>query len=71
MPLVIKIIAVALLLLIIFNLFRAMFSMLKQDPNRPPMSYFIGLRLKFTVALIVLLLCCLAFGVITPNPRPY
>lgn len=71
MTLAIKVIAVILLLLIIFNLFRALFSMLKQDPNRPPMSYFIGLRLKFTAALLLLLILCLAFGVITPNARPY
>lgn len=71
MTLVIKIVAVILLLIIIFNLFRAMFSMLKQDPNKPPMSHYIGQRLKYTVALIVLLLLCLAFGIITPNPRPY
>jgi len=43
----------------------------KNDPNQPSMSKFIGRRLMFSVAIIVLLLIGLATGLITPNPRPY
>jgi hypothetical protein len=71
MTVTIKIFIVLLLFFIIFNLFSAMFSMLKQDPNRPPMSHFIGRRLIWSVALIVVLLLCLALGIIQPNTRPY
>jgi len=71
MTLVIKITILVLFITVVFNLFRAMFSMLKQDPNRPPMSHFIGRRLLYTAALIIILVLSLAFGLIEPNTRPY
>jgi len=71
MTLVIKITIIVLFITVVFNLFRAMFSMLKQDPNRPPMSHFIGRRLLYTAALIIILVLSLAFGLIEPNTRPY
>jgi len=71
MTLVIKIAIVILFITIVFNLFRAMFSMMKQDPNKPPMSHYIGRRLLFSAALIIILVLSLAFGLIEPNPRPY
>jgi putative copper export protein len=71
MAIAIKILLVLLLIFIAFNLFRAMFSMLKQDEERLPMSVYIGRRLIWSVAVIVILLLCLMFGIIQPNPRPY
>jgi len=71
MTIAVKVLIVILFLTIVVNLFRAMFSMLKQDPNRPPMSHFIGKRLLFSAILIIVLLLSLVFGWIQPNPRPY
>jgi magnesium-transporting ATPase (P-type) len=71
MTTVIKILLVLLFLTVVVNLFRAMFSMLKQNPECPPMSHFIGKRLVFSVAIVVILFICLLFGWIEPNSRPY
>ncbi|WP_199610629.1 DUF2909 family protein [Flocculibacter collagenilyticus] len=68
---ILKTILVLLLLLILFNLFRALFIMLKSGPNQPNMSKFLGRRVLFSVLVIVVLLLAVATGVITPNPRPY
>lgn len=67
----IKIIVVGLLAFMIYNLFRALFIMNRNDPNKPPMSKFIGRRVITSVILILLLLLAILTGVITPNPRPY
>ncbi|MGB2739827.1 MAG: DUF2909 domain-containing protein [Cognaticolwellia sp.] len=67
----IKIIVVCLLAFMIYNLFRALFTMNKNDPNKPPMSKFIGRRVLTSVVLILLLLLGMLTGVISPNPRPY
>jgi len=67
----IKIIVVGLLAFMIYNLFRALFIMNKNDPNKPPMSKFIGRRVITSVVLVLLLLLGILTGVITPNPRPY
>jgi len=69
--LLLKIIIVAMLAFMVYNLFRALFLMNKNDPNKPPMSKYIGRRLMFSVAIVVLLLIGLLSGLITPNPRPY
>jgi hypothetical protein len=67
-----KIVIVTLLLLMIYNLFRALRIMNKKpEPNQPPMSKFIGRRLMLSVAIVLLLLLGLLTGLITPNPRPY
>ena len=71
MEFMIKAIIVILLFSIIFNLFKAMFTMLKGDENAPPMSHFIGKRLAFTAVLMILLLVLLGLGIIEPNPSPY
>ena len=65
-----KIIIVAMLAFMVYNLFRALFLMNRNDPNKPPMSKYIGRRLLFSVAIVVLLVIGLLTGVITPNPRP-
>lgn len=67
----IKIIVVGLLAFMIYNLFRALFIMNKNDPNKPPMSKYIGRRVITSVVIILLLLVGILTGVITPNPRPY
>lgn len=67
----IKIIVIGLLAFMIYNLFRALFIMNKNDPNKPPMSKFIGRRVITSVVLVLLLLLGILTGVISPNPRPY
>ncbi|NQY62677.1 MAG: DUF2909 domain-containing protein [Alteromonadaceae bacterium] len=68
---VFKIVIVGMLAFMVFNLFRALFIMNKNDPNQPSMSKFIGRRLFASVAIILLLLIALSTGLITLNPRPY
>lgn len=67
----IKIIILGLLVFMIFNLFKALFIMNKNDPNKPPMSQFIGRRVITSVVIVLVLLVGIVTGVITPNPRPY
>jgi len=67
----IKIIVVGLLAFMVYNLFRALFIMNKNNPNKPPMSKFIGRRVITSVVIIILLLVGILTGVITPNPRPF
>lgn len=67
----IKIVIVAMLAFMVYNLFRSLMVMNKNDPNKPPMSKYIGRRLMLSVAIIVLLLIALSTGLITPNPRPH
>ena len=68
---IIKIVIVGLLALMIYNLFRAMKVMNKNDKNQVSMTKFIGRRLMVSVAIVVLLIIGLLTGMITPNPRPY
>lgn len=67
----IKILIGGLLLFMVFNLFKAMLIMLKDDPNSPPMSKYIGRRVITSVVIVLLILLAMATGLITPNPRPY
>ncbi|HBV76830.1 MULTISPECIES: DUF2909 domain-containing protein [Vibrio] len=69
-----KLLLVLLLLFVIFNLGRALYLMVKQNPddqNSVPMSRYLGKRLIFSALVIALLLIAMATGLITPNPRPY
>ena len=68
---IIKIIIVGLLFLMIYNLFKAMMVMLKNDPDKPPMSKYIGRRVLTSAIIVGLILLAVATGLITPNPRPY
>jgi len=68
---IIKIVIVGLLGFMIYNLFRALVIMNSNDPNKPPMSKFIGRRVMTSVVIVILLLLGILTGVITPNPRPY
>ena len=65
-----KLLLVILLVLVIFNLFKALVVILKR-PSGQSMSTFIGRRLIFSAAILLLLILALAFGWITPHPRPY
>jgi len=55
----------------VYNLFRALFIMNKNDPNKPSMSAFIGRRVMISAFIIVLMLVGIMTGLITPNPAPY
>ncbi|MAG75216.1 MAG: DUF2909 domain-containing protein [Thalassotalea sp.] len=67
----IKIVIVGLLGFMIYNLFKALMMMNKNDPNQPSMSKFIGRRVMTSVVIVLLLLLGILTGVITPNPRPF
>ncbi len=66
-----KLVIFIALVFMIYNLFRALFLMNKNDSDKPPMSKYIGRRVMFSVFIVLLLLIGIAFGFITPNPRPY
>ncbi|MDX1676344.1 DUF2909 domain-containing protein [Arsukibacterium sp.] len=66
-----KLIIIALLLFIVFNLFRAGIVMLRNDPEQKQMSRFLGRRVFYSVLVLLLLLLAVALGWVTPNPRPY
>lgn len=68
---IIKIIIVGLLAYMVYNLFRALILMNKNDPNQPSMSKFIGRRVMTSVLIVILLLVGILTGVITPNPQPF
>jgi len=66
----VKIILIFLLVIMLFNLFRAMQIMLKND-KKEPMSKYIGRRVLTSAIIVLLILLAVATGLITPNPRPY
>ena len=68
---VLKIVIVGLLAFMVYNLFKALLLMNKNDPDKPSMTKFIGRRLYISVVIVLLLLVGLLTGIITPNPRPY
>lgn len=67
----IKILIGGLLAFMVFNLARAGVVMLKNDPNQPSMSTFIGRRVFASALIIIVILLAVATGLIQPNPRPY
>lgn len=67
----VKIIVGLLLLFMIYNLFKAMMIMLKNDPERPSMTKFIGRRVLASAIIIGLIILAMMLGWITPNPSPY
>ena len=71
LTIILKILLIALLLYVIYNLFKGLFSLLRADAEGPRMSHFIGRRVLFSVAAIVIILIAIATGIVTPNPRPY
>lgn len=69
--LLIKILIAGLILFMVFNLFKAMVVILKNDPNGPSMSKYIGRRLMASVIIVGLIIIAITTGLITPNPSPY
>lgn len=67
----VKLILIALLLFIVFNLFRALWLMLKNDPDQVSMSKYLGRRVLFSAIVMALLILALAMGWISPHQRPY
>ena len=70
MTLLIKSLFVALLVMTLISLFKALFAMIRGDTTQQ-MSRLLGRRLIFSAGVILLLLIMLGLGVITPNPRPF
>jgi hypothetical protein len=68
---ILKLVIGGLIIFMLISLFKAMMIMLKNDPDSPPMSKFIGRRLFASAAIIMLILLAVATGFITPNPSPY
>jgi Na+/pantothenate symporter len=66
-----KLIIVALLLYMVFNLFRALFVMLRNDPNKPPMTYYLGKRVGIAALVLLVLIIAAYSGLLPLNPRPY
>ena len=71
LSIILKILLIALLLYVVFNLFQGLFSLLRGGTEGPRMSHFIGRRVLFSVVAIVIILIAIATGIVTPNPRPY
>lgn len=67
----IKIVLVLMLLLIIGQLFHALWLMMTTDQMARRMSAPLGRRVFFSLLVIVILLLSLAMGWLEPNPRPY
>ena len=67
----IKILLICLVIFMIFNLFKALYLMNKNEPGQPSMSKYIGRRLMFSVLIVLVVLIGLATGVIQPNPSPF
>lgn len=54
----------------VYNLFKALLIMNKNDPTQPSMSKFIGRRVFISAFIVILILVGIMTGVITPNPTP-
>ncbi|MDP2561831.1 DUF2909 family protein [Psychrobium sp. 1_MG-2023] len=67
---VIKIIIIGLFIFVFFSLFQAL-RMMRTPEKSVLMSRFIARRLLFSVIIFIVILLSVAFGLITPNPRPY
>ncbi|KKO48477.1 hypothetical protein VT06_11355 [Arsukibacterium sp. MJ3] len=66
-----KLFIIALLLFIVFNLFRAGIVMVRNDPEQKQMSRLLGRRVLYSVVVLLIIMLAMALGWITPNPRPY
>ncbi|WP_018691369.1 DUF2909 domain-containing protein [Algicola sagamiensis] len=67
---IIKLVLIALLLMIIVNLFKALLVFTRNE-TKTSMSQFLGKRVLFSALVIVILLLSVASGLITPNPSPF
>jgi hypothetical protein len=55
----------------VYNLFKALLIMNRNDPNKASMSKSIGRRVMISAFMVILMLVGLMTGLITPNPHPY
>lgn len=66
-----KIVLVALMFFIAFNLMKGLIQIASSKHNGKKLSHFLGRRVMWSAVAVLLLLLALGSGVITPNPRPY
>ncbi|WP_105166881.1 DUF2909 family protein [Pseudoalteromonas sp. T1lg23B] len=66
----IKFIIIFLLLFIIFNLFRALFLMLKNPTDGKPMSFYLGRRVIFSAIVLLIIIIAAQLGAIKLNRTP-
>ncbi|MDN3701869.1 DUF2909 domain-containing protein [Vibrio artabrorum] len=66
-----KMVLVALLFFIAFNLMKGLIQIASGKHNGQRLSHFLGRRVILSAVVVLLLLLALASGAITPNPRPY
>jgi len=67
----VKLIIIALLLFIIFNLFRAGIVMLRPPQPGVKMSSYLGRRVLLSVVVLVLIFIAIALGLVQQNPTPF
>ncbi|OIQ46483.1 MAG: hypothetical protein BM565_11440 [Gammaproteobacteria bacterium MedPE] len=66
----IKLLFIILFLFVLISLFQAL-NIMRKEQTTVSMSQFIGRRLIYSALLLILIILAMAFGLITPNPRPY
>ena len=66
-----KVVLVALLFFIAFNLMKGLIQIASSKHNGKKLSRFLGRRVMWSAIVVLLLLLALGSGVIAPNPRPY
>ncbi|PAJ73817.1 hypothetical protein CJF42_13895 [Pseudoalteromonas sp. NBT06-2] len=67
----VKIIIALLLIFIVLNLFKALFVMLKNDPDGPSISQLLGRRVMFSAFAMIFIIVAIMLGWITPNSSPF
>lgn len=63
----VKILVLSVILIIVYNLFRALYFMIKGQGNSKSMARSLTYRVAFSVGLFVLLIILFATGLIQPH----
>ncbi len=63
----VKILVLSVILIIVYNLFRALYFMIKGQGNSKAMARSLTYRVAFSVGLFVLLIILFATGLIQPH----